>query len=370
MTAPAHRRLRIGPRPGHPAGGAPPPRAPSELSLPGPRRSRATRRARKLLGAAVVVLGLGALQLGLGDRRSGRFAAALPMLPADHRLVLRAVPAGAHPAAGGWRVEGPPVATLADTPDLVYRDGKPLLFVLHARTDRIHGKDPRDPGDGEPLVLGGACQGDWICVDPAAIVDADGVLRLYFVQSPVGVDPAVDGATRVRSAASTDGRTWALDPAPALDLPNRVDPDPVLLPDGRLRLYTTHLRQDVPGGALVVESAIGRPGAPLAPEPGVRIPQASATSSAVVEGEVLTLYHDILGRLRQARSPDGLRFTVDPHPVPVALPSGARLLGTEAPGLVQGPAGWELVLSTVEEPWWPWNEVAARLVERDLRRQQ
>lgn len=332
------------------------------------RRSRAQLLRRRFVLGAAVVAGLGLIQLAVHGRRSGRFAAALPILPADHRVVLVATLDGQHPGLGHWSAPAVPEVERADTPELVWHGEELLLYSLSADTDRIHVKAVGDAGLGDPIDLGGACAGEWICVDPALLrteVPRPG-LRLFVVQATRGADPAVAGQTRVLSAHSTDGRRFVLDTEPALDLPNRVDPDPVRLADGRLRLYTSRLLRGGAGAELVVESAAGAEGGALDPEPGVRIAEASATSSARVGSDVITFFHDISGRLRRARSVDGLSFVVDPAPVELGLDGDHRYLGLEAPSLVQGPDGWRLALSTVVEPWWPWNEVAARAVEREV----
>lgn len=332
------------------------------------RRSRAQLRRRRLLIGTAVVGVIGLAQLAVHGRRSGRFAAALPILPADHRVVLVATLDGDHPGTGRWAAPTVPEVERADTPELVWLGEELLLYSLSADTDRIHMKVVGETGLGEPIDVGGACSGPWICVDPALVasaVPATG-LRLFVVQATRGADPAVAGQTRVLSAHSTDGRRFVVDEVPALDLPNRVDPDPVRLADGRLRLYTTRLRRGGSGAELVVESAVGAEGGALEPEPGVRITEASATSSARVGSEVITFFHDIFGNLRRARSPDGLSFVVDPGSVELGLSGDHRYLGLEAPSLVQGPDGWRLALSTVVEPWWPWSEVAALAVEREV----
>lgn len=298
-----------------------------------------------------LVLAGGTWRLLLAPRRSARFARAVPILPTDLRVVLLARSADGE----SWQLDPTVVARPADTPDLVEHDGRTLLFTMHGSLDLLVVQD-LDSGRREKLDLG-AC-GDaagFACVDPAAVLEEDGGLRLFFAQAPLGVDPALSPRTRIRSATSSDGWSWRLDPDPVLDDHGRVDPDPVRLPDGRLRLYTTHLGDR----GLVVESAVSGPDGRFRPEPGVRLREASATRTAAVEGGYRTWFHDHDDRLRVAESADGLSFRTSPRVLLDREIPGTRFLGVEAPGVLRTDDGWLMALSTAREPWWPVNERVA-----------
>ena len=88
------------------------------------------------------------------------------------------------------------------------------------------------------VTISGLSSSNWV-VDPDLIQTASGSYRMYFATGPDG--QANLQSKRIRSATSTDGRTFTLDagdrvtPTGAGD--DIVDPDVVLLPDGRYRMY-------------------------------------------------------------------------------------------------------------------------------------
>lgn len=88
------------------------------------------------------------------------------------------------------------------------------------------------------ITVSGLSSTNWI-VDPDVIPTASGGYRLFFATGPDG--QAGLSNKRIRSATSTDGRTFTLDAgnriAPTGSGDDIVDPDVVQLPDGRYRMY-------------------------------------------------------------------------------------------------------------------------------------
>lgn len=320
------------------------------------------------VGLALGLLGLGlAYAVLLAPRRSAEFAGAVPVLPPDLRVVLLA----RSDDGQGWTLDTAVVARPGDTPDLLARPDGVLLYYLDGAADRLM---VRRLPDGEPQVLdlGETCAAEagHACVDPAALATPDGGVRLFFAQGPRGVDPAVHGGTRIRSARSDDGLHFVVDAEPVLPETGRVDPDPVRLPDGRIRLYTTRL-VDLPGQrdpVVRVESAVGGDEGSFTLEPGVRVADASATRTvALAGGGFRTWFHDERGLLRVAESDDGLSFSVLPGALLGPDVPGTRYYGIEAPGVAQAAGGWLMAVSTAREPWWPVNVRVAREAVREAR---
>lgn len=75
-------------------------------------------------------------------------------------------------------------------------------------------------------------------VDPDILVLSNGSLRLYFAASPTGKDL---NNHSIYSATSTDGRNFLLDSGVRIGVANtsvgNADPDVVVLPNGKLRMY-------------------------------------------------------------------------------------------------------------------------------------
>lgn len=308
---------------------------------------------------------------GLVHMRTAEFTQALPVLPTDIRSVLVA-----HSTDGEhWTVDDAVAARPADTPDLVALGEQVLLYSLHGEDDvvtvRVLGDD-----DARVIDLGAACdpaQGK-VCVDPAALALPGGGVRLYLAQADAGIDPATASSTRIISARSPDGFTFRLEEGARLEGAAWVDPDPVRLPDGSVRLYVSRLVQDDPrrGPRLGVESALSSDGLDFQVEAGLRLTDASATRTVAAAGHGWqTWFHDIEGRLRTARSPDGLVFRVDREPVLDADPlPGSRYVGVEAPGVLVHDGAWTMVFSSAREPWWPINLRVAREAQREARERQ
>lgn len=88
------------------------------------------------------------------------------------------------------------------------------------------------------VTINGLSAANWV-VDPDLVRLSNGSYRMYFATGPDGQSGL--NSKRIRSATSTDGRTFTLDPgvrvAPLASGDDIVDPDVIQLPDGRYRMY-------------------------------------------------------------------------------------------------------------------------------------
>jgi hypothetical protein len=88
------------------------------------------------------------------------------------------------------------------------------------------------------VTVSGLSAANWV-VDPDLIQSANGTYRMYFATGPDGQSGLSN--KRIRSATSTDGRAFTLDPgvrvSPSASGDDIVDPDVVLLPGGNYRMY-------------------------------------------------------------------------------------------------------------------------------------
>lgn len=93
-------------------------------------------------------------------------------------------------------------------------------------------------------------------VDPDIIRVDDGRYQIFFSTNPDKQPGNMLINTRIRSALSTDGENFTLDPGDRLSTDNtnmaRVDADVVKLPDGKYRMYFGEFNSGTPGpGAMV-----------------------------------------------------------------------------------------------------------------------
>lgn len=88
------------------------------------------------------------------------------------------------------------------------------------------------------IIVSGLSAANWI-VDADLVRLSSGGYRMYFATGPDGQSGLNN--KRIRSATSTDGRMFTLDPgirvAPLASGDDLVDPDVIQLPDGRYRMY-------------------------------------------------------------------------------------------------------------------------------------
>jgi len=127
-------------------------------------------------------------------------------------------------------------------PDLLRVDEATLRLYFVAGGDHVESAVSRDDGftwtrEGD-IVPSGLPPGQWV-VDPDAVRLPEGDLRLFFATPPDGVPGLLN--KRIRSAISTDGRNFVLEPGDRVGVESgdqdRLDPDVVLLPDGSYRMY-------------------------------------------------------------------------------------------------------------------------------------
>ncbi len=88
------------------------------------------------------------------------------------------------------------------------------------------------------ITISGLSAANWV-VDADLVRLSSGGYRMYFATGPDGQSGLNN--KRIRSATSTDGRMFTLDPgirvAPLASGDDLVDPDVIQLPDGRYRMY-------------------------------------------------------------------------------------------------------------------------------------
>lgn len=220
-----------------------------------------------------------------------------------------------------WQVEPGVLASQASAPDLVVVDGRAWVYFVH-RGERL----ARVPLDGGEVELLAVEVGRGLVVDPDLVALPEGGLRLYFVHQEQELDPGAQGRhNRILTATSADGRSFVVDPEPALE-GAFVDPDVVPLPGGGWRMYLTEDAQRV-------RSARSDDGRRFTLEPGVRLQGGGVTCSLPTDaGGVRTWFHERWG-IRRADSSDGLSF----GPSALVL-SGADLgpdLAAESPAVLE-----------------------------------
>lgn len=104
------------------------------------------------------------------------------------------------------------------------------------------------------ITINGLSPVNWV-VDADLVRLSSGSYRMYFATGPDGQSGLNN--KRIRSATSTDGRTFTLDAgirvAPLASGDDLVDPDVIQLPDGRYRMYYGY---STPGGTYNLMSSI------------------------------------------------------------------------------------------------------------------
>ncbi|RME24490.1 MAG: hypothetical protein D6798_11160, partial [Deltaproteobacteria bacterium] len=224
-----------------------------------------------------------------------------------------------------WRLDEGILATAASSPDLVrWQGGTWVYYVDHGeRLARI----PLSGGPPETIDID---LGPGLVVDPDLVVLPDGRLRLYAVVQPRMTDPGAGGlVNEIRSAVSTDGRHFTPEPGVRLAGPY-VDPDVVVLDDGRIRMYITT-------DASRIRSAISDDGLQFTMEPGDRIRGGGVSCSLVTDDGVTTWFHERWG-IRRATAPDGLHY----GPSSLDLPSGVQ--AWESPAVLPVDTGYVMVV--------------------------
>jgi hypothetical protein len=113
------------------------------------------------------------------------------------------------------------------------------------------------------ITVSGLSGANWV-VDPDVIQVSGGRYRMFFATGPDGQPGLM--SKRVRSAISSDGRSFVLEPgdliAPTGAGDDVVDPDVVQLPDGRYRMYYGY---STAGSQYQLRSAVSGTGSAIAP---------------------------------------------------------------------------------------------------------
>jgi hypothetical protein len=125
-------------------------------------------------------------------------------------------------------------------PDIISTGGSTLRMYFVAGGTLTDSATSTDDGltwtrEGR-ITVSGLSAANWV-VDPDLVLLSSGKYRMYFATGPDGQSGLNN--KRIRSATSTDGRTFTLDPgirvAPLVSGDDLVDPDVIQLPDGRYR---------------------------------------------------------------------------------------------------------------------------------------
>lgn len=143
---------------------------------------------------------------------------------------------------------------------------------------------------------------------PAAVVDTNQTVYLYYVKMNSASD-----TEKLMVATSPDGEyfyTPQLTNISGSSVLRRVDPDPVLLPDGRIRLYYIDLDMMPPQN---VHSAISSDGINFTEEAGIRFKDTNGITDPDVcyTGSRWNMYLSKGSQLIRATSADGLTFSLD-----------------------------------------------------------
>lgn len=211
-------------------------------------------------------------------------------------------------------------------------EGRPTLLYVGARAQLMQAV--RREGRWEPAPLRLEGEGPGMTVDPAAVALPGGGYRLYYTYNEKWEDPGFSRDNEIHSARSADGRVWTREPGVRLRGEKLADPDPVATPEG-FRLYVTR-------DANRIESAVSKDG--LAFEPEGTVLRNATVSSTTREGRRYRMLFQREGRIYEAWSEEGRRFTEDPEPLLTAAPGGPDRIHVESPSLLRLPDGAELLL--------------------------
>lgn len=170
-------------------------------------------------------------------------------------------------------------------------------------------------------------------VDPDAVLLTDGRIRLfYFATSPPArggpSDPArQEGPHLVRSAISTDGVRFKEEPGVRLSREGLTDPDVIRMKDGRWRMYFP-VHAGIGAGS--IRSATSGDGLSFVEDPGTRHPFPAIPGSVVLPDGRVRLFVNGPGGIVSRISEDGLSFRDEG--VRIRSTDG-RLLADPAPAL-------------------------------------
>jgi hypothetical protein len=150
------------------------------------------------------------------------------------------------------------------------------------------GDDTFELGPTEPVVIAGEqAEGQ---TDPSVMQLPDKRYRIYYVvpalQNQHLRDPARDD-TEIRSAVSRDGERWVKEPGIRLQGKGLVDPEVIVLKDGRFRLFFTL------GADFKTRSAISKDGLTFTPEPGIRVEGGVTATMPLPDGTYSMIFQSL-----------------------------------------------------------------------------
>jgi hypothetical protein len=154
---------------------------------------------------------------------------------------------------------------------------------------------------------------------------ADGRLRMYFYD--IG---GPQGQNTIYSAVSSDGVNFTLESGTRFTLANVYDPNVVVLPDGRYRMYLNMAD---------IVSATSSDGLTFTQDDGVRVEKGAVPGAIVLPDGSVRLYTCGEG-ISVYKSTDGLNFAVEKKGV-IAMPSGGGLVCD--PSVTATPNGFMVV---------------------------
>lgn len=151
--------------------------------------------------------------------------------------------------------------------------------------------------------------GNRVPVDPTVVELPDGRLRMYFFDIA-----QFQGVHSIYSAISSDGIHFTVEEGTRFELENITDPDVILLPDGRYRMYLSV-------GSTTL-SAISTNGLDFTYEDGQRVSEGGVAGAIVLSDGSIRLYACVHGGISAYKSADGLLFTLEKKDVVTVAGSG------------------------------------------------
>jgi len=206
------------------------------------------------------------------------------------------------------------------------------------------------------------------CIDPAIIEISEGIWRLYYVYAELTNDPVTDPLEEeIRSAISHDaGATWLREPKARLSGASLADPDPIILPNGHIRLYYSTDLDESGRNIPLIRSAYSEDGLSFQQEKGNRVEWASASSALQGKNGKTDMYiHTLDSTIQLYHSEDGLQFTRDESSsLVLSVPDG--YLGAEAPSVyIDDDHLIHILFSSIDEPYFPFNILLGMTAEEE-----
>ncbi len=348
---------------------------------------RKTMRYRGGIALAVVL----SFVLGLSRLRDPVFLRLSPIMPTSAKALVLA-----HSADGlDFEVDGVVLGrAMASQAHFFDADGAmsivatdPTVLRTHrdpkgrrvSRTSTLVWRDPQTDDAGLFRIKGCTSRGGGEglhCVDPTIVSLPGNRRRMFWVRSDHRVDPAFSESENVFLSAVSDGQGgWTQEEGERFVDVAAADPDVIVLPDGRWRMYYSSglvLDEENNNSAPAILSAISTDGMNFVQEPGVRQHRCSASASMVLASGQIRLYchtREVFWETNTEANPsayivsyisdDGLVFDKEPGVRLQIKPSlFHRMIGAAAPSLSFDPDGrLTMVFTTVEEPPFPFNRL-------------